>query len=278
MSYHWISEHMQKKITGFLIATIVFNVTVFLTIYLIEIFAREVSLIWSWLLFATVVLGVGAFVANVTNRVKLSPRAGVFAFFWSVVFAVLVRFYYHDYTTLINARIAEPLTLSQAVKAKKQYDYFRFKNFVVDKEKPGYELKKDSLIEKSDPKKGTFHYYVAPLRDTQSPNMAPTVFIGKHYIGIEPNYKEIFQKRVSKKADFFKLYPTAYTFQGAIQTVNPGLKREKNYILLQATLSPFDLQKSSFRHLLILWGIGNIIWILVILGMQISRKKTVQTS
>lgn len=263
---------MQKKITGFLIATVLFNAVILSTVYLTELFSREVSVIWSWLVFLIIALGGAALLSNITNRLKLGYRAGVFAFFWSVFFVVILRFYYRNYNDVINARISDPLELANAVKAKGQYDYFRFKDYKVEQEKLGHEVKIDSLVEKSDPKKGTFHYYVAPLLDTKTPNQKPTVFIGKHYVGIEPNYKETFQKRLKENPGFFVAYPNSFTFQGAVKSVNSQLTREKNYLILMPAYSPFAMQKSSLKHFLLLLLFGNVLWSVVILVMQTSKK------
>ena len=78
-----IERNMQKKIIGFLIATVLFNAVILSTVYLTELFSREVSVIWSWLVFLIIVLGGAALLSNITNRLKLGYRAGVFAFFWS---------------------------------------------------------------------------------------------------------------------------------------------------------------------------------------------------
>ncbi|OJJ18221.1 hypothetical protein BKI52_25705 [marine bacterium AO1-C] len=263
---------MQKKITGFLIATVLFNAIILLTVYFTEFFSREVSVIWSWLVFLIMALAGGALLSTMVNKLKLGYKAGVFAFFWSIFFVVILRFYYRNYNDVINARISEPLEVANATKVKSQYDYFRFKDFSIEQEKLGYELKKDSLVEKSDPKKGTFHYYVAPLTDAKVANQKPTVFIGKHYIGIEPDYKETFQKRLKKKPDFFVAYPNSFTFQGAVKSVNPQLTREKNYLILMPAFSPFEMQKSSLRHFLVLLLFGNVLWSVVILVMQRSKQ------
>ncbi|EAY29790.1 hypothetical protein [Microscilla marina] len=265
---------MQKKFTGFLIATLVFNVAILCTVYLIELFSQEVSFIWSWLLFVIVALGVGTLIANVAYKVKLKPQVGVFAFFWSIVFAVLFRFYYHDYSTLSNARIAQSLDVNAALKAKNKYDYFSFKGYTIDAQKIGYQLVKDSLVDKSDPKKGSFHYYVAPLVATNTSQSLPNVFVGKHYVGIEPNYKEIFQKRLKRKTTFYREYPSSYTFAGAVKTLNPSIKKPQNYLLLQPALSPYEQQKSSWKHLLVLLVGGNVFWALAVLIIQaVGRKK-----
>jgi len=268
-----IERDMQKKITGFLIATVLFNIVILSIVYLTELFSREVSVIWSWLVFLVMVLAGGALLSSVVNKLNLGYRAGVFAFFWSIFFVVILRFYYRNYNDVINARISEPLEIANATKVKNQYDYFRFKDFSIEQAKLGYELKKDSIVEKSDPKKGTFHYYVAPLIDARAPDQNPTVFIGKHYVGIEPNYKEIFQKRLKEKPAFFVTYPNSFTFKGAVKSVNPQLTREKNYLILMPAFSPFEMQKSSLRHFLVLLLFGNILWSVVILVTGTSKKR-----
>lgn len=265
---------MQKKLTGFLIATLVFNVAILCTVYFIELFSQEVSFIWSWLLFVVVALGVGALIANVIHKLKLKPQVGVLAFFWSIVFSVLVRFYYHDYNTLINARIAQPLEVNTALKVKNKYDYFRFKDYSINDQKIGYQLVKDSLVDKSDPKKGSFHYYVAPLEVKRAVNASPTVFVGKHYVGIEPNYKELFQKRLKRNTIYYREYPSSYTFKGAVNTLNPTIKKSQNYLLLQPAVSPYEQQKSSWKHLLILLIGGNIFWIVVGAIIQVVSRKS----
>lgn len=267
---------MQKKLTGFLIATLAFNVAVLFTVYFSELFSREISFIWSWLLFVVIALGAGSLIANIINKLKLNPQVGVFAFFWSIVFAVLVRFYYHNYSTLTHARIAEPMEVTNAIKVRKKYDYFRFKNYKIDKQSIGYQLVKDSLVEKSDPKKGTFHYYVAPLISNTAAKNAPTIFVGKHYIGIEPNYKDMFKKRLDRKDVFYREYSSSYTFAGAVKTVNPTLKKAQNYLLLKPALSPYDQQKGSWQHLLILLIGGNILWSIIIFIILMVKKKNDQ--
>ncbi len=264
---------MQKKIVGFLIITVLFNVVILSVVYLSELFSREISVIWSWPVFLILVLAGGALLSSMTNKYTTN-RAGVFAFFWSIFFVIILRFYYRNYNDVINARISEPLEIANASKVKNQYDYFRFKDFNIEQVKLGYELRKDSIVEKSDPKKGTFHYFVAPLIDSNNPNQKPTVFIGKHYIGIEPNYKEMFQKRLKEKPAFFVNYPNDFTFKGAVKSVNPQLTREKNYLILMPAFSPFDMQKSSLRHFLVLLLFGNVLWSVVILILQRSKKRT----